>query len=1213
MASVRVAVRLRPFNSREKDMNSVLVIDMEGVNTIIRNPETRDPKTFAFDYSYWSHDGFEVGPDGELIAVSPKYASQRKVYDDLGNDVLQSAVDGYNSTLFAYGQTGSGKSFSMVGYGVNKGIIPIVCEEMFKRVSKPEDGKRYQVCATMLEIYNECIKDLLNPAVNVPGGLKVRSKPGIGVYVENLTPVACASYEDIERRMAEGTAARTVASTKMNATSSRAHTVFGISFTTITEFEGATSEMTARMNLVDLAGSERAESTGATGDRLKEGCAINASLSALGNVITALADIAMGKKKVFVPYRNSVLTRLLQDALGGNSRTIMIAALSPADVNYDETLGTLRYADRCKKIKNAVVKMENPTDKIIRQLKEENARLMALLSGKGIEIPVGGSSSGGADMEEMRKKLLAENEAKLKEQMAENEKIINEMKKSWEEKLRDSAAIGSSDMSDGAMHARMALETTIPYIMNLHEDPQLSECVMYVFKKGETRIGRKNAPVKQDIALSGLNILAEHALVRNDDGHVTIETLNASKTFVNGELVTKPRELHTGDRLILGNNFVFRFTNPEEADSRETKPDKDREWSEAIDEFSTKQGLRLQQSLGGEMGKLEQEEQQKRKELEEKLAAMEEAMRRERETARKLMEEQKLAFSRRLANGESLTEDEKALMMNAESMLANKERNLEEELSKRRELSEKIIQEQMKRKRQTKKIEERLAKLIPLINEANSMAEELKKPVRFEARLQVKSNNVNLSTLDELRNLKTIDIQIRVTSQENGNIWHWNHVKFDSRLFLMREVYQEYQDFGPRDIPKSKDPFWDPPEAVEIGKAYVYLKALSQLVEIESDFAIVDYKGDEQGQLSVEIFPEGPNGEDLDYLATSEELIGKPLTLLVRIPGARGLPSKYNNDVFVNFSFQECVKETEACELKTSDPTWKFQTRIKFDCVTEELRQYLLKEAAVFEVRGFSDPQVHQAQAAEAKEQQAAAAAAASSAGSGGAAPAAPICDQCSEKPSEWECLECKVHHCDGCFKLLHKSAKKSGHEKRPVVVPAAAAGGASSASSSAAIAPADRCVQCEEQVAMVHCVECCKNFCSGCNDLLHKSAKRATHTRNPLSAARSSYEGSAAQQKADAEVDRCHQCEEQNAVVSCVECTKQLCESCNALLHKSAARAAHTRIPIGGAEGPGNCEQCDEGPSCVKCEECNKKLCDGCNSMLHRSAKRATHTRTQL
>lgn len=233
-------------------MNAVVCLDMVGQNTIIKNPETKEPKTFAFDFSYWSHDGFTEGPDGELIPKTEKYATQQKVFNDLGNDVLTSAYDGYNSTLFAYGQTGAGKSFSMVGYGVNKGIIPMVCSDMFKTVEKREGGKKYQVMTTMLEIYNECIRDLLNPAVNVPGGLKVRSKPGIGVYVENLTPVACSSYKEIETRMDEGTAARTVASTKMNATSSRAHTVFGINFTTISEVDGAVSEMTARMNLVDL-------------------------------------------------------------------------------------------------------------------------------------------------------------------------------------------------------------------------------------------------------------------------------------------------------------------------------------------------------------------------------------------------------------------------------------------------------------------------------------------------------------------------------------------------------------------------------------------------------------------------------------------------------------------------------------------------------------------------------------------------------------------------------------------------------------------------------------------------------------------------------------------------------------------------------------------------------------------------------------------------
>jgi kinesin family protein 1 len=206
-----------------------------------------------------------------------------------------------------------------------------------------------------------------------------------GVYVEGLTPVAVLSYSEIQERMEEGTRNRTIGSTKMNATSSRAHTVFGIRFTTVKHVDETDmdSEMTASMNLVDLAGSERQGSTGAEGDRLKEGCAINQSLSALGNVISSLADKAMGKKKVFIPYRNSALTFLLQDALGGNSKTIMIAALSPADVNYEETLSTLRYADRAKKIKNKAVKMENPTDRIIRMLKEENARLKKMLGGKG--------------------------------------------------------------------------------------------------------------------------------------------------------------------------------------------------------------------------------------------------------------------------------------------------------------------------------------------------------------------------------------------------------------------------------------------------------------------------------------------------------------------------------------------------------------------------------------------------------------------------------------------------------------------------------------------------------------------------------------------------------------------------------------------------------------------------------------------------------------
>jgi hypothetical protein len=614
----------------------------------------------------------------------------------------------------------------------------------------------------------------------------------------------------------------------------------------------------------------------------------------------------------------------------------MVAALSPADVNYDETLGTLRYADRAKKIKNKVTKMENPTDKIIRVLKEENARLMALLEGKGVAVPIrsgdgeDGEDGGGGDAPVGIKAggdpaEVAEMKAKLQSQMEENNKMMEEMKKSWEQKVADSAGIKNSSVSDtGGVSAREAKGTSLPHILNLHEDSQLSEIVVYVFKKGVSKIGRKqesDSDEKMDIILAGLNIARVHATVTNsDDGKVKIEAVAKSKTFVNGNLVPPAGvDLQHGDRVILGNNFVFRYNDP----AHESKEAKVPTFAQAMEEFANNQGLRLSQSLSGEMGKLEKEEAEKRKELEDKLREMEEKMKRERESARAALELQKKS----MAGRDSLTEDEKKRLAEFEQSYENTAKDLEEKMAKRKEMAEQMFQEQQKRKRTTKKIEAQLAALMPLVNEANSMADELRKQVRFEARLAVKASAVSLSALDEMRNLKQIEVTIRVVSQANGNVWTWNTTKFDNRLFLMREVYQDFQQYGPRDIPKSKDPFWDPPEAIEIGKAYVYLKALSQLVEIENEFSIVDYKGDEQGKLAVDIYPETLDGGEVDYLTDSTELIGKGVQFLVRIAHAKGIPAKFSNDVYVGFSFNGDHKETEPCEQKSTEPKFKFEHR----------------------------------------------------------------------------------------------------------------------------------------------------------------------------------------------------------------------------------------------------------------------------------------------
>nr|KAG5700039.1 hypothetical protein BaRGS_028276 [Batillaria attramentaria] len=276
------------------------------------------------------------------------FLPQKRVYDDLGKGILENAWNGYNSTLFAYGQTG---------------VVPQFTEAIFQGI----DGKReageeteFEVNFSMLEIYNEQVRDLLDPkGGSKKGGLRIRQHPKTGFYA--LCGILAASKfrrtpvrrsQDLPRFLAVDPP--------------RAHTIVGITF--LQKFKNAAGEDTTKsavINLVDLAGSERADSTGATGDRLKEGAAINQSLSCLGNCISALAEKSSGKN-VKVPFRDSSLTKLLKNALGGNSKTIMIAALSPADINYEETLSTLRYADRAKQIKTKASVNEDPTDKLIR-------------------------------------------------------------------------------------------------------------------------------------------------------------------------------------------------------------------------------------------------------------------------------------------------------------------------------------------------------------------------------------------------------------------------------------------------------------------------------------------------------------------------------------------------------------------------------------------------------------------------------------------------------------------------------------------------------------------------------------------------------------------------------------------------------------------------------------------------------------------------------
>lgn len=556
--NVKVAVRVRPFNSREKARDPELIISMDGPRTTIRDPSGQHAdKTFTFDYSYWSHSGFEEKEDKSLHKVDAKYATQEDVFNDLGQGVLNNAYEGYNTSLFAYGQTGAGKSYSMVGYGPNKGIVPLAFEALFQKVHANDDeNTKYQVMFSMLEIYMEQVEDLLaDPKLRKKGGLKVRQNPQLGrFYVDGLSKIPVSSYDEISNLMDQGTANRTVAATQMNATSSRAHTVVTLQFDQIITKDGQKTTKQSEVNLVDLAGSERAGSTGATGDRLKEGAQINKSLSALGNVISALAS----SKKA--PFRDSVLTKLLQNSLGGNSKTIMIAALSPASINYDETLSTLRYADRAKQIKTKAAVNESATDKLIRQLREENERMKKLLDGGNLEMSTEGKTD--EEIAKMKRKSEAALLAHIKnteDQMARLDGTAHEQQSEyWKQQYEEAAKIESDKAEKLA---------TVAHLVNLNEDPALSGVVIHFLKDGQNLIGRKGTEgAGPDIALSGLSMSEKHAeIVIADDGTVTLTQNDPSlqdKMLVNGAPTLGTVQLAHRSRLLFGTNHLYIFHNP---------------------------------------------------------------------------------------------------------------------------------------------------------------------------------------------------------------------------------------------------------------------------------------------------------------------------------------------------------------------------------------------------------------------------------------------------------------------------------------------------------------------------------------------------------------------------------------------------------------------------------------------------------------------------
>uniref|UniRef100_UPI00398F1CA4 kinesin-like protein KIF14 n=1 Tax=Pristiophorus japonicus TaxID=55135 RepID=UPI00398F1CA4 len=821
-SAVTVAVRVRPFSNREKNENAQEIIFMKGQDTIVQHPETKHTYSFVFDFSFWSFD-----------ELNPEFSSQETVYKKIGVPLLEKAFEGYNTCLFAYGQTGSGKSYTMMGFS-DEGIIPRFCEQLFARAAKPGMQQvTFHIEMSYFEVYNEKIHDLLvggNGKMQVKQSLRVREHPVFGPYVADLSSNVVTSYVDIKGWLELGNKQRATAATGMNEKSSRSHSVFTLVMTqTKTEFvEDEEHEhcITSRINLVDLAGSERCFKARTSGDRLKEGVSINKSLFTLGKVISALSEYFQAKKKVFIPYRESVLTWLLKDSLGGNSKTGMIATISPSASNVEETLSTLRYAKQARQIINIAKVNEDSSAKLIRDLKLEIEKLKAAqMSSQGIQSERYKSS---------QKEIGA-----LKLKLGQQEREMAEAQRRWRERL-DQAEKRKFEEARELQKAGITfkVDNSLPNLVNLNEDPQISEMLLYMIKGGQTRVGKQRPNSKHDIQLSGVLIADDHCVIKNLNGTVSITPVGDANTYVNGNLITESTVLHHGDRVILGGDHYFKFNHPLEVQSGQRASsgnallgDRPKDFEFAKNELLQAQQARLEVEI-------EEARLQAKKEMMQGIQVAKQMAQKELSSQKSLYENKIKELEKELVK-ESIKKKEIEELQNVKKQLKQEmqvNRQLEQEVevnrkrleletlatrqalqdhnirhvkfldaleAEKRKMSQDLERMQQERKKRMETQNNTSCKshsywssmkLSMMIQEANTISNNLRKHTVFSRHEEPDDINKSIQTT----------IQVHVKNTKLGISTFWSLEKFEWKLAAMRELSQGNTNSRDEDL------FYDP-------------------------------------------------------------------------------------------------------------------------------------------------------------------------------------------------------------------------------------------------------------------------------------------------------------------------------------------------------------------------------------------------------------------
>uniref|UniRef100_A0A8B9FN45 Kinesin-like protein KIF14 n=1 Tax=Amazona collaria TaxID=241587 RepID=A0A8B9FN45_9PSIT len=826
-SKVIVAVRVRPFNNREKNENSLPVVSMNGTETSVRNPATNQAYSFSYDFSFWSFD-----------KCHPNFASQGTIYRTLAVPLLKRAFEGYNACLFAYGQTGSGKSYTMMGFDKDQGIIPRLCEDLFSQIAQTDKQQvLYHLEMSFFEVYNEKIHDLL--VFKAESGqkkepLRVREHPVLGPYVEVNCPkmilVSHCYFYLLQSWLELGNKQRATAATAMNDKSSRSHSVFTLVMTqTKVEFvdeEQCDRRLTSHINLIDLAGSECCLTAQTTGERLKEGVSINKSLLTLGKVISALSKQSQNGKKTFIPYRESVLTWLLKESLGGNSQTTMIATVSPAASSTEETLSTLRYAKQACSIINTAKVNEDVNAKLIRELKAEIEKLKAAQK-----------SALKTDPEKYRRYLQEITSLRVK--LHQQEKDMAEMQRAWKEKFEQAEKRKLEDAKE-LQKAGIAfkMDNHLPNLVNLSEDPQLSEVLLYMIKEGETTVGRHIPNSKHDIQLSGVLIADDHCVIKNTIGKVSIIPLGEAKTYVNGRCIVNPTVLHHGDRVILGGDHYFRFNHPVEVQKVKTSScgttflhDGPKDFEFAKNELLIAQRAQLESEIEEARLKAKEEMMQSvqiakemvQKELTSQKEAYEskikslEAEVREESLKKQIQEQNNQKAATKIQELEKAKQNlELELRFNKKRLemetIATKQA-LEDHTIRHAKILEALEAEKQKIAEEIQSLQKNHAsgnktmtvplnwdslKLSVMIKEANTISNQLGKNTVFYRHDKINDKTGAVSS-----------VQVQVRNIRLGIATFWSLEKFECKLAAMKELYQS------NDRSKDADVFYDPADEWE--------------------------------------------------------------------------------------------------------------------------------------------------------------------------------------------------------------------------------------------------------------------------------------------------------------------------------------------------------------------------------------------------------------